>query len=120
MTLPASGAMKMGANVNVELGNSATAQISLGQSTVRGLYGVGSGPIRLAADGYGKSSLFSFSISSNQVGANLRTLAINAGWNGTSAVQATINSGVYLYSTSTGTPGLTINGSWPEIGRAHV
>jgi hypothetical protein len=45
----------LGADVNVELGNSATTQISLGQSSVRGLYGVASGAIRLAADGYGKS-----------------------------------------------------------------
>jgi hypothetical protein len=56
MTLPVSGAMRLGGNVNVELGNSATAQLSLGSSSVRTLYGVASGAIRLAADGYGKSS----------------------------------------------------------------
>jgi hypothetical protein len=104
----------MGADVDVELQNSATTQISLGQSTVRELYGVSSGAIRLAADGYGKASLFSFTISSNQVNTNLRTLAVNAGWNQASAVQATVGSGVYIYSTSTGTPALTIDGSWPK------
>jgi hypothetical protein len=59
------------------------------------------------------SPMFSFTISSNQVNANLRTLAVNAGWNQSSALTATIASGVYIYSTSTGTPALTINGSFP-------
>lgn len=56
---------------------------------------------------------FPFSISSNQTNANLRTLALNAGWNGVSKVIATINSGVYCSSNNTGIPGLTINGSFP-------
>jgi hypothetical protein len=113
MALPSSGAIRMGADVNVELGSSSTTQISLGQSTVRTLYGVSSGGIRLGTDGYGKSSLFSFTISSNQTDSNLRTLAINAGWNGTAAVQATISSGIVLSASSTGTPALTVSGSFP-------
>ena len=56
MALPSSGAMRMGADVNVELSKTATTLISLGQSDVRALYSVASGAIRLAADGYGKSS----------------------------------------------------------------
>ena len=56
---------------------------------------------------------FSFTISSNQTNANLRTLAVNAGWNQSSKVIATIGSGVYISSNSTGTPGLTVNGSFP-------
>lgn len=114
MALPSSGAMRMGADVNVELGNSSSAQISLGQSSVRTLYGIASGAIRLAADGYGKSNIFKFTISSNQTNTNLRTLAVNAGWNQDSAVEATVGSGVYIYSTSTGTAALTIDGSWPR------
>lgn len=43
-------------NVNVELGLARTTQRGLGQSTTRTLYGVASGAIRLAADGYGKSA----------------------------------------------------------------
>ena len=138
MALPSSGAMRMGADVNVELGNSSSAQISLGQSTVRSLYSIASGAIRLAADGYGKSSVFKFTVSSNQTNTNLRTLAVNAGWDQSSAVEATIGSGVYVYSNSTATPALTVDGTWPkgvslinngyivgmggaaEIGRAHV
>lgn len=60
MTLPASGAVRMGADVDVELSLASTTAISLGGSGVRGLYGVASGAIRLAADGYGKSNLPSF------------------------------------------------------------
>jgi hypothetical protein len=59
------------------------------------------------------SPSFSFSIASNQDRANLRSLALSAGWNGTSAVVATLNSSVYIYSTVVGTAALTIDGSWP-------
>ena len=116
MPLPASGAIRLGADVNVELGFSATAQIALGQASVRSLFAVPTGAIRLAADSRGKSAIppeFTFTISSNQTDANLRTLAVNAGWDQSSKVIATVGSNVYVYSTSTATPGLTINGSWP-------
>ncbi len=56
---------------------------------------------------------FLFTISSNQNNANLRTLAVNAGWNESSLVIATISSGVVISSTSTGTPALTVSGSFP-------
>lgn len=57
---------------------------------------------------------FTFTISSNQTNANLATLATSAGWNGTAALTATINSGVYISSNSTATPALTVNGSFPN------
>lgn len=55
MALQANGQIDF-SDVNVELGLSATTQISLGQASVRNLYGIAAGAIRLAADGYGKSS----------------------------------------------------------------
>jgi hypothetical protein len=55
MTLPASGAISL-RDVNVELGLSATAQISLNDAGVRGLLGKSSGTISLN-DGYGKSNI---------------------------------------------------------------
>ena len=112
MALPSSGPISL-ADVNVELGLSATAQISLNDSAVRTLFGKPSGAISMS-DGYGKANQFAFTISSNQTNANLRTLAVNAGWNQTSKVVATINSGIYISSNSTATPGLTINGSFPN------
>jgi len=111
MTLPVSGAISFN-NINVELGVSGTTQASLGQSSYRTLAGVPSGAISMS-NFYGKANQFAFTISSNQTNANLRTLAINAGWNQSSKVAATIGPGVYISSNSTGTPALTVNGSFP-------
>ena len=108
MALPSSGAISLN-DVNVELGLSGTAQISLNDAVVRTLFIRSSGSISMS-DGYSKSNQFAFSISSNQTNANLATLATNAGWNGTSKVVATINSGVIISSNSTGTAALTISG----------
>lgn len=121
MTMVSSGPISLAGNattgglnqsINIELGQSATATISLNDSNVRTLLAVPSGAISLN-NAYGKANQFAFTISSNQVNANLRTLAVNAGWNQSSKVVATVASSIYIYSTSTGTPGLTINGSWP-------
>jgi hypothetical protein len=61
MTLAASGTLSMGGStlnrsVNLELSQSATAQISLNDTNVRSLAGVPSGAITLATDFYGKSA----------------------------------------------------------------
>ena len=53
-------------------------------------------------------------ISTNQTNLNLRTYALANGWDGTSAVSLAIGSNVFLYSTSTATPALTISGSFPN------
>lgn len=111
MTLPVSGAISFN-NINVELGVSGTTQASLGQTSYRNLAGVASGAISMS-NFYGKANQFAFTISSDQTNANLRSLAVAAGWNEASKVVATINSGVFIYSTSTGTPALTVNGSFP-------
>jgi len=111
MALPASGAISL-SQVSVELGAGSTSTRSLNDATTRTLFGVASGAIAMS-NGYGKANQFSFSIASNTNNANLRTLAVNAGWGGTSKVIATLNSGVYFSSTAVGTAGLTINGSWP-------
>lgn len=122
MALPASGAISLGA-VNTELGVSATAARSLNDSTTRTLFGVASGGISLS-NGHGKANAFSFTIASNQTNANLRTLAVNAGWNQSSKIVATINSGVYISSNSTGTPALTVAGPFPGgaelINNGHI
>ena len=63
--------------------------------------------------GGGGGSTFSATISSNQQELNLRTWALGAGWDGSSAATITIGSGVYISSNSTSVAALTINGSWP-------
>ena len=112
MALPSSGAISLN-DVNVELGLSGTAQISLNDSVVRALFGVGSGAISMS-DGYGKSSQFVLTISSNQTNADLRTLAVNAGWDQSTTLVANIDSGVVISSNNTGTAALSISGSYPS------
>lgn len=98
--------------VNTELGYSSNATISLNQTAVRTLAGVPSGTISMN-NLRGKSNAFTFTISTNQTNANLRSLAIAAGWDQSKKVAATINSGVYISSNSVGTAALTVSGSFP-------
>ena len=111
MTLPASGQITLN-QVNVELGLTATAQIGLGDANVRTLFNVATGQITMA-NGYGKANEFAFSITTNSQDLNLATAATSAGWNGTVAVIATVNAGVYVYSDNNTTAGMIISGSWP-------
>lgn len=117
MTLPSSGALSMSA-INAEFGRGNNLNSYRGTTwyTDAGASGTFSSGAISFNEFYGKratSPTFSFSIASNQTNANLRSLAVAAGWNQSSAVIATVNAGVWIYSTSTGTPGLTINGSFP-------
>lgn len=101
MTLPASGQITLN-QVNVELGNSGTAQIGMNDAAVRGLFGVASGEIKMS-DGYGKSNVYEVVISTSRNNiSSLSSYATSAGWDGTSALQLTVNSGVYLYGDQTG------------------
>jgi len=108
MALQGSGQIKL-SEIAAEFGGSAPHALSEyhGQGNAPA-----SGEIKLAAHFYGTSSQFAFTISSNQTNANLATLATNAGWDGSSALVATIASGVYISGSSTGTPALTVSGTF--------
>ena len=111
MPLPSSGAISLN-DVNVELGNTATAQISMNDAAVRTLFQVASGAISMS-DGYGKSNSFSTTITSNQVDLDLRTYAVNAGWDESSALEVTIDTGIVCSASTTGVYGLYVSGSFP-------
>jgi hypothetical protein len=108
MALPASGAISLSA-VNVELDLTATAQISLNDSAVRTLFGVSSGAISMS-DGYGKSNRVAVTVtlSANTTNYTLDTAQIPGYQAGTTDVTLVVNSGVYVYATSTANAGLTV------------
>lgn len=114
MPLPSTGTLGLD-QVNVELFRPATNLIGLNDTEVRNLAGSPAGEVQFASL-RGKSAVFQLTISTNQVDANLRSLAIAAGWNGVFPLQATINSGVWISGSTAGnsTAALTINGSFPN------
>jgi hypothetical protein len=115
MALPASGTLTM-AQINTEFGRGNNLNSYRGTTyytSSGGPFTFPSGAISFS-NFYGtqvNSPLFSFTIPGNQDQANLRTLALNAGWNGSSPVQATSNN--WIYSSTTAAAALTIDGSWP-------
>jgi hypothetical protein len=123
-TLPASGVITLG-DVNVALGLARTTQISLGQASVRTLFGVATGTIKMS-NGYGKSSGYNLTISANTLKYNLRTALIAAGYSGTGAfkVTITINSGVYVWSDTTATAafdtGVLLGGTITIINNGYI
>jgi hypothetical protein len=110
MTLP-SGTISLG-DVNVELGRSATAEISMNDAALRALAGVASGAIGMSSL-QGKANAFAHTISSNQQELNLYTYLVGQGWNTTSAVQLTIANGVYIWSDNTSVAALNTGGLYP-------
>lgn len=109
MTLPSSGAISL-SQVNTELDKSASATISMNDAAVRALFGVASGAISMS-QGYGKTNSLTYTISTAQSNANLRTLCNNLGYAGT-VTTVIVNINAQISSTSTSTPALEI-GSWP-------
>jgi hypothetical protein len=103
-----------GESIALELGLSATGTISLDTASVRTLAGVPSGAIVMPTNFYGKANTYTYTMTSNTLTGNLRSLAVAAGWNQSINLTANINSGVYAYSNTTGTAGLVINGSFPN------
>lgn len=118
------GGSTAGQSINLEFGRTATQQTSMSQLYRNGGI-VGGGNTNVPTSGaislsqfYGASNGFTFNatISSNTTNYNLRSAAIAAGWDGTTTLIATvtINSGVTVYSTSTGTPAFQTGSPFPS------
>jgi hypothetical protein len=121
MPIPASGQISLAATIGVELGRTSTQTISLSESTVAALAGLSIGAQVSFSTFYGKSAgppTFNLTITSNTANYNMRTAAIAAGYSGTGAatVNCTINSGVYVYSTSTGAYAFDTGTGWDASG----
>lgn len=116
MALPSSGAISFNA-INVELGVAGTTTANINQTSYRTLAGVPSGTISLS-NFYGKANAFVFNatISADTLNYNLRSAAVAAGWNQTTVLQATVtvNSGIFVGSSTTGGVAFTWTGSYPS------
>ena len=98
-------------DVNVELGLAGTTLISMNQTNVRTLAGVPSGQISMQnLQGKSNRVALSYVYSANTANASLNLSAISGYSAGKSDITVTINAGVYIYSTSTGTPALSLTG----------
>jgi hypothetical protein len=62
---------------------------------------------------HGAANVFTFAITSSQANLNLRAMAIATGWDGSTPLAATINSGVTISSNTVSIPALLISGSFP-------
>lgn len=114
MPVTSSGQVSLN-DLHVEAGGTTGTECSFNDSDIRGLIDKASGAQMAINEWYGASNVFTFNITSNTNQANLSTLATAAGWNGSSALECTINANVYLYSTSTGTAALIVNVSGAKV-----
>ena len=103
------------ANVNTELGLAATTTISMNQANVRTLAGVGGSGTPISMQNLQNKSnrvTASATISSDTTNYVLNTAKASGYSAGNTDMTLTINSGVTVYSTSTGSYALTVDTSW--------
>lgn len=112
MTLPVSGAISFNA-INVELGVAGTTTADINQASYRTLAGVPSGQISLS-NFYGKSNrvVSNITIATSTANYVLNTAKVAGYVAGKTDVTLTINSGIVVYSASTGSYALTVDTSW--------
>jgi hypothetical protein len=110
MALPSSGAIAF-SDINTEIGVSATTLRSLNDAAVRTIFGQASGAVDMNT-GHGKSYRVSstFTFAANATNQTVALASLSGYIAGKSCITITINSGVYVYSTSTATPAITFTG----------
>ena len=119
MTLNASGPISLagttaGVSIEIENGGNGTTQISLNDAAVRTLAGIPSGAITMPTNFYGKSNrvVSNITISSSTSNYTFNKCKVSGYVAGKTCATLTINSGVYVYGTSTGTPALIVPNTW--------
>lgn len=96
-------------DLHIEAGGTSGTECSFNDADIRGLISKSPGAQMTMGEWYGASGSFSFTISSNTQYANLNSLALAAGWDGSSALEATIASGVWIWSDNVNTPAMLVN-----------
>ena len=115
MPLQSSGAISL-SDIQTEFGG--TNPISMSEYYRGGAYvtdnntGVPTSGTIDIGDFYGAVNQFSYTFSSSTQEVDLNSTLTTAGWNGSDPVVVTINSGVYLWSDSTSTGGLTVSSAF--------
>ena len=103
-----------GQSIEIELGGGGSTMISLNDTTVRTLAGVPSGAIVMPTNFYGKSNrvVAGVTISANTSNYTFNKCKVTGYVAGKTCATLTINSGIYVYGTSTGTPALIVPATW--------
>lgn len=119
MTMNASGPISLGGSVigqsiQYEIYETTSNLITLNDPKVRALAQVPSGAIVMPQNFYGKTYTQFFTITTNQVNFNLLNYLNANGWDPLARADVTIAPGVYIYSNSTGTPGMVISGVYKK------
>lgn len=119
MTLNASGPISLagttaGQSIQIELNGNGTTQMSLNDAAVRTLANVASGAITMPTNFYGKSNRVTAAatISSNTANYTVNTAKAAGYIAGTTDFTLTINSGIFVFSGSTGSYAMTVDTSW--------
>lgn len=104
----------VGQSIALELGLASSATISLLDSNVRTLAGVPSGAVTMPTNFYGKSNRVTsnITISANTSNYTLNTAKVTGYSAGKTDVTLTINSGVFVSSSSTGSYAFIVDNSW--------
>jgi hypothetical protein len=99
--------------IGAEVSKTAGTQLCINNSCLRTLSGTSSGTQVSFSTFYGKSNRVNISstFSSNTANASLNLSGIGGYISGKSDITVTVNSGVYLYATSTGNYGLSLTGA---------
>jgi len=121
MTLNASGPISLagttaGVSIEIENGGNGTTQISLNDGAVRTLAGVTTpnSTITMPTNFYGKSNRVVQTVTlGNTANYTFNPAKISGYVAGKTCATLQINSGVYVYSTSTGSPALSVSGWSP-------